>query len=289
MRNLVCSVVFVVLVLLLLVQPAGLRAAADGVAGVKVMSDIPYRSAGQLDAYEVERCKLDVYLPAVAGSTGFPTVVWFYGGNLTSGSKAGPKVLAASLAREGVAVVLPDYRLSPRAKYPAYIEDAAAAFAWTHGHIAGLGGRADRVFLAGHSAGGYLAFMVGLDAHYLQAEGLTLTNIAGVIPVSGQTMTHYTVRAERGLAQTTITADAAAPVFYCRKETPPMLVLYADHDMPAREEENQYLVAVMHWAGNERVTGRLIAGRDHGSIASRMVDAGDPARGALLDFVKGMK
>ncbi len=289
MKNLVFSVAFLVLVLLLLVQPAGLRAAEDGASGVKVMSDIPYRSGGHLDAYELERCKLDVYLPAVAGSNRFPTIVWFYGGNLTSGSKAGPKALAASLAREGVAVVLPDYRLSPRAKYPAYIEDAAAAFAWTHWHIAGLGGRADRVYLAGHSAGGYLVLMVGLDAHYLQAEGLDPTNIAGVIPVSGQTMTHYTVRAERGLAQTTITADAAAPVFYCRKETPPMLVLYADHDMPAREEENQYLVAVMHWAGNDRVTGRQISGRDHGSIASRMVEAGDPARVAMVEFVRGTK
>jgi acetyl esterase/lipase len=243
---------------------------------------VPYRVGEQWDVYEQERCKLDVYLPAgAAGSNGFPTLVWFYGGSLTGGNKADVKPLALSLARAGVAVVVPDYRLSPRATYPAYVEDAAAAFAWTHRNIASLGGRPEQVFI-----GGYLALMVSLDAHYLKAEGLDLGAIAGVLPVSGQVMTHYTVRAERGLAQTTITADAAAPVFYCRKETPPMLVLYADHDMPAREEENQYFVAVMHWAGNTGVTGKLITDRDHGTIASRIAEEGDPARVAMLEFIR---
>jgi acetyl esterase/lipase len=274
-------------------RPAWLRAEDAVQPEVKVLADLPYRAGEQLDAYEQERGKLDVYLPTgTTGSNGFPTLVWFYGGGLTAGNKADVKPLAMSLARAGVAVVTPDYRLSPRAKYPAYVEDAAAAFAWTHRNIARLGGKPELVFIGGHSAGGYLALMVSLDSHYLEAERLGLDAIAGVLPVSGQVMTHYTVRAERGLAQTTITADAAAPVFYCRKETPPMLVLYADHDMPARAEENQYFVAVMHWAGNQGVTGKLITDRDHGSIASRIADEGDPAREAMLEFIKehgGMK
>ena len=266
---------------------ARLRAEGTDEAGVKVLADLPYRTGGQLEAYEQERSKLDVYLPeSPAGSNGFPTLVWFYGGGLTGGNKADVKPMALSLARAGLAVVVPDYRLSPRAHYPAYVEDAAAAFAWAHGHIASLGGKPERFFIGGHSAGGYLALMVSLDAHYLQAEGLDLSAIAGSLPVSGQVMTHYTVRAERGLAQTTITADAAAPVFYCRKATPPMLVLYADHDMPAREEENQYFVAVMHWAGNDRVTGKLITDRNHGTIASRIAEEGDPARMAMLGFIR---
>ena len=277
----------VLAILMLAGRPAAVRAQAAGEAGVKVLADVPYRSGDPLDAYELERGKLDVYLPeGAAGSNGFPTLVWFYGGGLTGGNKADVKPMALSLARAGLAVVVPDYRLSPRAHYPAYVEDAAAAFAWAHGHIASLGGKPERVFIGGHSAGGYLTLMVSLDAHYLKAEGLDLSAIAGALPVSGQVMTHYTVRAERGLAQTTITADAAAPVFYCRKETPPMLVLYADHDMPARAEENQYFVAVMHWAGNPGVTGKLITDRDHGSIARHIADEGDPARVAMLGFIR---
>ena len=277
----------VLAILMLAGRPAVSWAEEAADAGVTVRADLPYRSGGQGDAYAQERGKLDVYLPAgAAGSNGFPALVWFYGGSLTGGNKADVKPIALSLARAGVVVVVPDYRLSPRAKYPAYVEDAAAAFAWAHRNIASLGGKPERVFIGGHSAGGYLALMVSLDAHYLQAEGLGLDAIAGVLPVSGQVMTHYTVRAERGLAQTTITADAAAPVFYCRKATPPMLVLYADHDMPARAEENQYFVAVMHWAGNTGVTGKLITDRDHGSIASHIADEGDPAREAMLGFIR---
>ena len=287
MNNLLRRAAFAVIAFAILVQPAWLLAADVRPSEVRVMTDVPYKTNGQLTAYEQERCKLDVYLPAAApGTNRFPTLVWFYGGSLTGGDKAGPKPLALSLARAGMAVVVPDYRLSPRAKYPAYVEDAAAAFAWTHEHIASLGGNPAQVFIAGHSAGGYLVLMIGLDAHYLHAHGLDLSAIAGIIPVSGQVMTHYTVRAERGLPQTRITADTAAPVYFCRKETPPMLVLYADHDMPAREEENQYFVAVMHWAGNERVTGKLIPDRDHGSIASRMVEEADPARTAMLEFMR---
>ena len=277
----------VLAILMLAGYPAAVQAQGAGDPGVRVLVDLPYRSGDSLDAYEQARCKLDVYLPVGgAGSNGFPTLVWFYGGGLTAGNKADVRPLALSLAKAGVAVVVPDYRLSPRAHYPAYVEDAAAAFAWAHGHIAGLGGKPEQVFIGGHSAGGYLALMVSLDGHYLKAEGLELGAIAGVVSVSGQVMTHYTVRAERGLALTTITADAAAPVFYCRKDTPPMLVLYADHDMPAREEENQYFVAVMHWAGNAGVTGKLITDRDHGSIARHIADEGDPARVAMLGFIR---
>ena len=90
--------------------------------------------------------------------------------------------------------------------------------------------------------------------------GVELSAIAGLIPVSGQTMTHYTVREERGLGKFSVTADEAAPVYFARKDTPPFLVLYADHDMTARAEENAYFVALMKGAGHEHITGLQIAG-----------------------------
>jgi len=252
-------------------------------ANEKALTDIVYKT-GALDDYEKERCKLDLYLPQ--GQTGFATVVWFHGGSLKAGNKKGDKSIAESLVKAGVALVSAEYRLSPKVKYPAYVQDAAAAFAWTHDHIAEYGGDPRKVFIGGHSAGGYLAFMVGLDPRYLQAFGVGPSALAGVIPVSGQTMTHYTVREERGIGQYTITADEAAPVFYVRKETPPMLVLYADHDMAARAEENAYLVAIMKGAGNEHVSGLLIHDRTHNTIASQIAEEADPARLAILEFIK---
>ena len=253
---------------------------------VTVLSDLAYKAGDALTDYEKARCQLDLYLPQQA--TGFATLVWFHGGALMEGGKNDEfnVRIARSLTQAGVAVALANYRLSPKAKYPSYVEDAAAAFAWVHAHIAERGGDPARVFVGGHSAGGYLTYMIGLDGRYLQAHGLETSAIAGLIPVSGQVMTHYTIREERGLKKDTIFADDAAPIHHLRKETPPFLILYAEHDMAARAEENQYLAAALKATGNPRVLPQLIKDRDHGSIAGNIAQPGDPAAQAILAFMK---
>ncbi len=261
------------------------RAADDS-----VLTHIPYKTGESLSNYEKQRCLLDVYLPKETKD--FATLVWFHGGGLTGGSKDtdSTKKVAQGLAQMGVAVVVPNYRLSPQAKYPAYIEDATAAVAWTFQNIAQHGGDPKRVFVSGHSAGGYLTLMIGMDAHYLASFGLKPQNIAGLIPVSAQVMTHYTVRQERGIGKFSATADEAAPVYYAaEKSVAPMLVLCADKDMPARAEENAYLVALMKGAGNKRVTLQVIADRNHGSVGNNIAKAGDPARMAILEFMQAHK
>jgi acetyl esterase/lipase len=260
---------------------------------VRVLVDIPYKSGEAFSEYENERCKLDIFLPP--HSAAFSTLVWFHGGGLKNGDKDGRKVesdsvktyaIAKSLASSGIAVVSVNYRLSPKATFPAYIQDAAAAVAWTRQHIAEHNGDPTKIFIGGHSAGGYLTLMLGMDEHYLADAGMKVSEIAGFIPISGQTMTHYTVREERGIDKNTITADEAAPVHFIRKTTPPFLVLYADRDMAARAEENAYFVASMRGVGNERATGIMIEDRTHGSIASKIVNKDDPARTAILEFMK---
>ena len=256
-----------------------------------ILTDITYKSGGELTEYEQSRCKLDVYLPKDRES--FATLVWFHGGGLKQGDKAGTKEdtvltpeIASSLAAAGIAVVAPNYRLSPKVRFPAYLEDAAAAVAWTQKHIAKHGGDPKLIFIGGHSAGGYIALMLGVDAHYLADAGVKLADIAGVIPVSGQTLTHYTVREERGGKKFHITADDAAPLHFCGPNTPPFLVLYADRDMAARGEENLLFVEMMKAAGNKGMHSQLITDRTHGSIASKIADEGDSARGAILEFMK---
>ncbi len=146
---------------------------------------MPYKPDGATD-YERERCTLDLYLP-VAGQ-GFATIVWFHGGGLQNGHKA--DAIAVGLAKrfsaEGIAVASVDYRLSPQAKFPAYIEDAAAAVAFVRKEISSHGGSDKLVFVSGHSAGGYLTAMIGMDARYLKKHGLETDAIAGYVPVSGQ-------------------------------------------------------------------------------------------------------
>jgi acetyl esterase/lipase len=91
-----------------------------------------------------QRCRLDVYYPTDVKS--FATVVWFHGGGLTNGNRFIPE----GLKGKEIAVVAANYRLSPRVKSPAYIEDAAAAVAWTFRNIEKYGGSCNRIFVSGH-------------------------------------------------------------------------------------------------------------------------------------------
>jgi acetyl esterase/lipase len=271
--------------LALLLSLAALPSAA---IETKVLKDMPYKDdVVSLTSYEQERCKLDLTLPV--GAKGFATYVWFYGGGLKNGSKDLRSEfcaeIRASLAQAGVAVVTPDYRLSPKAKYPAYVDDAAAAFAWTVKHIAEHGGDPRKVFIGGHSAGATLALLVGMDPERLKPHGLTLGSVAGIAQVSGQVLTHYTIREERGQPRYAITSDEAAPAFHIRKTLPPILTIYAQNDMLSRAEENQFFVTTLKAAGHAETYSLRVDDRDHASVGHNIRNADDPARLAILNFI----
>ncbi|MDR1380700.1 MAG: alpha/beta hydrolase [Tannerella sp.] len=236
--------------------------------------DISYIRATETDEYRQSRCKLDIYYPSEA--KGFPTVVWFHGGGLENGSKHIP----AELKNKGIAVVAVNYRLSPDATNPAYIEDAAEATAWVFKNVEKYGGDTKKIFISGHSAGGYLALMIGLNGKYMAAHGVDAGQIRGLIPVSGQTNTHYTIRKERGLPIDIPVIDEYAPINCVRKDLPPTLLITGDRDMEllARFEENLHLKAIMKSLGND-VELYELQGFDHGSVVR-------PAGELILQFVK---
>lgn len=221
---------------------------------------IPYYGEAA-DAELRERCQLDLARPA--GTRGWPTLVWLHGGGLTSGRRGAPGALVA----KGIAVVAVDYRLSPAATCPAYIEDAAAATAWVLERIADYGGDPARVYLGGHSAGGYLAALVGMDPAWLARHGRKPQDLAGVIPVSCQVTTHFTVRAERGQAEAVPVIDRFAPIAHATAALPPMLLITGEEalDWPTRVAENRWFASVLRAAGQERVELHELGGYDHGS------------------------
>jgi acetyl esterase/lipase len=244
------------------------------VSSYKTDTNILYRSDADLSEYALERCRLDVYYPS-AGK-GFATVVWFHGGGLTSGSKSIP----AGLKRKGIAVVAAGYRLSPRVKCPAYIEDAAAAVAWTFRNMEKYGGSTNRIFVSGHSAGGYLTDMIGLDRRWLAAFGIDANRIAGLAPFSPQAITHFTIRSERGIKDTQPVVDDLAPLFHVRKDAPPMLVITGDREkeLLGRYEENAYFWRMMKLVGHPDIELRELPGFTHGNMP-------EPAFPLLLEFI----
>jgi acetyl esterase/lipase len=253
-------------------------------AETRIVREISYKPDAT-DAYERERCVFDLYLPE--DSKAFATLIWFHGGGLQNGHKADDiaSSTAQRFARDGIAVASINYRLSPKAKYPAYIEDAAAAVAFVRTHIGEYGGAQDKIFVSGHSAGGYLTLMVAMDEHYLAPYNLKPGDLAGYIPVSGQTVTHTTVRGERGIGRTTPVVDQAAPLNHVRKMTLPVLCIAGSDDLPARAEENIYFVAAAKAAGHQGVSYRQFADRDHGTIASRISEDNDPVAAAIMEFI----
>ncbi|MFC4209877.1 alpha/beta hydrolase [Pedobacter lithocola] len=205
------------------------------------------------------RCKLDVYYPK--SSTKFSTLIWFHGGGLTAGNKEIP----AELKDKGICVVSVGYRLSPEVTAPGYIEDAAAAVAWAFRNIEKLGGDTSRIFLSGHSAGAYLASMITLDKSWLDKHKIDANRIAGLISLSGQAITHFTIRKEKGLAATKVVVDELAPLYFVRADAPPILLITGDRELEllGRYEENAYLMRMMTIAGHRKTRLMELQGYGH--------------------------
>lgn len=224
-----------------------------------IKEDVPYRSSLN-DEYAKERCVLDIYYPE--NVKGYATILLFHGGGLRGGNKKIPEELKG----KGHAIVAPNYRLHPKVQAPVYIEDAAAAVAWAFKNIERFGGDASKIFVSGTSAGGYLTSMVGLDKSLLAVHGIDADDIAGLIPLTGHAITHFTVRDERGIPGTQPIIDELAPLYHVRADAPPLLLITGDRDLEllGRYEENAYLMRMMRVAGHKDTRILEIGGYGHG-------------------------
>ena len=227
----------------------------------KTLEDIHYVSEEDLkDEYKKERCVLDIYYPI--NKKNFSTIVWFHGGGL----KAGNKYIPEQLKNRGHAIVAVNYRFSPKVKSPAYIEDAAASVAWVFNNIAKYGGDKSKIFVSGHSAGGYLSSMIALDKKYLRKHNIDANDIASVIPFSGHAITHFTIREERGIEGTRAIIDEMAPLYHVRNDASPYLMITGNREIEllGRYEENAYMLRMMKIIGHSDSRLFELDGYDHG-------------------------
>jgi acetyl esterase/lipase len=235
------------------------------VAQYEIKENLHYyrKSVTQAEKYIRERCVLDIYYPK--DTKGYATIVWFHGGGLTGGNKHIPE----ELKEQGVAIVAVNYRLYPKVKAPVYIADAAAAVGWVFENIADYGGDPSLIFVSGHSAGGYLASMIGLDKSWLKQHKIDADRIAGLIPFSGHAITHMTVREEQGIPQTQAVIDKLAPLYHVRADAPPLLLITGDRELEllGRYEENAYFMRMMKLAGHKETVLYELDGFDHGGMA----------------------
>ncbi|MEY3737721.1 MAG: hypothetical protein RL544_499 [Bacteroidota bacterium] len=239
-------------------------ATAQNNSNYEVIKNVPYYAQNIRDtnAYIKEQCLLDIYKPI--GKTKAPVIVWFHGGGLTGGTKSIPK----ELLDYGYEIVSIEYRLSPKVKAPGYIEDAAAGTAWVFNNIEKYGGNAQQIFLSGHSAGGYLDLMIGLENKWLAKYGISTDSIAGLLPLSPQVITHYTIRDENGISKYQPIIEGYAPIYHIKKNTPPIVLITGDREMEllGRYEENAYFFRMMKLIENKHVKLFELEGLDHGEM-----------------------
>ena len=236
-------------------------------------SDIPYTLS--TDAYAVERCKLDVYYPTELKDV--PVVVWFHGGGLEGGNKYVPHELLNS----GMVVVAVNYRLMFKATIDDCIDDAAAAVAWTFKHAEEFNGSVKKIFIAGHSAGGYLVDMIGLEKKWLAKYDVDANDVAAIFPFSGQCVTHYNVRKLQGIGPLQPTIDQYAPMTHMRANAAPIVIISGDREleMNGRYEEQAYFWRMLKLVGHKDVSLYEMQGFNHGDMPA-------PAFHVLKNHVK---
>ena len=227
------------------------------------VKDISYISDSDTSAYRRERCKLDIYYPE--GAKDSQVLIWFHGGGLNSGNKQFPW----GFQGKNICLVSVNYRLAPRAKAPDYIVDAAEAVAWVFKNIEKYGGSAKRINISGHSAGGYLTLILCLDKSYLSRYGIDADDVEGYYPISGETITHFTIREEMGIPFLTPYIDQYAPIFHSRKLGTKLVLFTGDRrlELPARCEENMYLKDALERDGNEHIPMYEFEGFTHGTCS----------------------
>lgn len=204
--------------------------------------DIPY---GKLPAN-----RLDIYLPAHAENC--PVVVFFYGGGWKSGDKRLYKFVGAALAGAGIIAVIPNYRLYPAIRFPAFMQDAAKAVAWARRHAQQWGGDPSQLYLLGHSSGAYIAVMLALDQEYLRQVGGSTHWLRGVIGLAGPyDFLPFTDEYLKVLFGPPANFPSTQPINYVRPGAPPLLLMQGLRDHTVSPGNTRRLAAAMRRMGGQ--------------------------------------
>jgi acetyl esterase/lipase len=230
---------------------------------------------------------LDIHRPK--GCQNYPVLFFVHGGGWVQGHKdhlGFYTLLGKTLARHGIGVVSPNYRLSPQVRHPEHMRDVARAFAWTQRNIGKYGGNPQMIFVGGHSAGGHLSALLATDDTYLKAEGMSLANIKGAIPISGVFILPDLRMFDVVFGKELLGRQQASPITHIGDNLPPFLILYGDNDLPTcdRAPAQAFFRALQ----DKKCTAHIceIAPRNHLSILwNAAARETDPTTQNILSFI----
>ncbi len=211
---------------------------------VRAVRNIDYVGDG------IRRHRLDVIRRRGEPPQGAPVLIYIHGGAWVIGDKREQGLpLLYELARRGWVTVTINYRLSPKATWPDHIVDCKRAVGWVREHIAEYGGSPDFIAVAGGSAGGHLASLLGLssgDPAFQEGFESVDASVDACVPLYGV----YDMTAGKGttaydaglltllerrvfktrLAEAPGLFEAASPLCRVRPDAPPFFVIHGRND-----------------------------------------------------------
>lgn len=242
--------------------------------------DITYREGDEGDA---EKHKLDVY--RLKGKTNVPVLFFVHGGAWKTGDRSQYPSLANRFVKDGYVTVVPSYRLAPKNPHPAQIEDVAAAFDWTVRHIAEQGGDPNRIYIAGHSAGGHLVALLALDERYLARYKRTPKSIRGVLALSGVYDLSVGDNLNGAFGKDEQGRRDASPLFFVKPNSPPFLVTYCEWDYFTLPAQAKTFYQALRKAGDQAELVYIPA-QSHLSEMFHITSESDLTAAAALQFMK---
>jgi acetyl esterase/lipase len=233
--------------------------------------------------------RLDVWRPRRIGAAPLPVVIFWYGGGWASGSRRAYAFAARAFATSGFVVVMPDYRKVPAVRFPAFVEDGAAAVAWTCDHIADFGGSPRRIALAGHSAGAYIAAMLALDPRWLRSLALEPAVVRGAVALCGPYDFHpFTDRRAAAAMEGVVDPASTQPVHVARPGGPPMLLVTSTGDTDVKPRHAIALARRLRTLGSP-VELRLYRGLSHAGVVMALAKPFRSKAAVLGDSVAFLK
>lgn len=239
--------------------------------------------------------KLDIYAPR--GADHAPVLIFVHGGEWSRGDKAAVSSKPKFLNENGMIFVSTNYRLSPKYKHPAQVDDVAAAVAWVRSHIAEFGGDPTKIVIMGHSAGCHLVTLVSLDPRPLAKVGLKPSDIRGTVAWSGG-MYDLVARANGGgmyppyIKATFGDSEAGqmdgSPIHYVgnAKSAPQFLIASVDDAKSKNSREaSQNLIDQIN-ANGGKASPAMLVGKSHFTANHELGAPGDKTGAILLDFIK---
>jgi acetyl esterase/lipase len=236
--------------------------------------------------------KLDIYSPSKKDKP-LAVLVHIHGGGWEIGDKKMMKNTGMFYASKGILFITPNYRLSPKVKHPAHVEDCAAALAWVFDHASELGGDKSRIFLSGHSAGAHLAALLGTKRTYLQKYNIKPNNLAGVIPVDTASFDLVADGNERlvkkfvkdAFGEDQEVLKSASPFYNVSdmESYPKFLIFNTTNRESAAKGGNAFADKLKSVGCDVRFVP--VDNHTHGEMAAGMYDASDPVGSAILKFI----